>query len=77
MSCHSGDPCVTHANHNNQVGVLQTLVQLRQHHDFAVVECGANHIGEIESLSRMVKPDVAIITNVGEGTCLGLAMRTK
>jgi UDP-N-acetylmuramoyl-tripeptide--D-alanyl-D-alanine ligase len=66
-----GHTLVTHANHNNQVGVPQTLLRLRSDHDYAVVECGANRIGEIATLAHMVKPNVAIITNVGEGHLLG------
>ena len=41
-----------------------TLLRLEAQHDFAVVELGANHIGEIAYTSALVKPDVAIINNI-------------
>lgn len=64
---HFGETLMTHANHNNQVGVPQTLVRLKAKHEFAVVEVGANHVGEIEQMATVIEPDVALITNVGHG----------
>ncbi|MDP6351699.1 MAG: UDP-N-acetylmuramoyl-tripeptide--D-alanyl-D-alanine ligase [Alphaproteobacteria bacterium] len=57
----------THANrssHNNAIGVPLTLARLPIGADNAVVEMGMNHPGEILPLSRMARPDVAVITNV-------------
>ncbi len=54
-------------NYNNEVGVPFTLLGLRAGHEMAVIEMGMNHQGEIDRLSRMAKPDLALITNVGEG----------
>jgi UDP-N-acetylmuramoyl-tripeptide--D-alanyl-D-alanine ligase len=54
-------------NYNNEIGVPMTLLGLQIQHDIAVIEMGMNHAGEIDRLSRIVKPDIALITNVGEG----------
>lgn len=50
---------------NNHIGVPLALLNLRTRHKFAVIEIGANHAGEIDRLSRIVKPTAAIITNIG------------
>jgi len=55
----------TAGNFNNDIGVPLTLLRLTQAHDVAVIELGANHVGEIDYTSALVKPDVAIITNIG------------
>lgn len=54
-------------NYNNEVGVPYTLLHLDKRYEMAVIEMGMNHPGEIERLSLMAKPDVAVITNAGEG----------
>lgn len=54
-------------NYNNEIGVPYTLLKLKREHKFAVIEMGMNHIGEIDILSRLVMPDLALITNIGEG----------
>jgi UDP-N-acetylmuramoyl-tripeptide--D-alanyl-D-alanine ligase len=56
----------TQGNLNNHLGVPMTLLKLKPHHQYAVIEMGANHIGEIEHLRCIVKPDVAVITNTGD-----------
>jgi UDP-N-acetylmuramoyl-tripeptide--D-alanyl-D-alanine ligase len=54
------------ANHNNDIGVAQTLLAINpQHHDFVVVEMGMRGLGEIARLSEVAAPDVAVITNIG------------
>ncbi|WP_371257837.1 UDP-N-acetylmuramoyl-tripeptide--D-alanyl-D-alanine ligase [Synechococcus sp. PCC 7502] len=54
------------ANHNNDIGVAQTLLRIDpQHHDFVVVEMGMRGKGEIARLSQVAAPDVAVITNIG------------
>ena len=55
----------TQGNFNNQVGVPLTLARLSRLADWAVIEMGMNHPGEMEYLSYLVKPDVALITMVG------------
>lgn len=61
----SADVLFTQGNLNNDIGVPLTLLRLRKNHQYAVVEMGANHVGEIAYSSRYVKPDVSLITNVG------------
>lgn len=56
----------TNGNFNNDIGVPLTLLRLRQHHQYAVIEIGANHVGEVAMLSSLVRPDVALVNNVGE-----------
>ena len=55
----------TQGNFNNDIGVPLTLLRLNQQHQFAVIEMGANHQGEIAYTSHYAKADVAVITNVG------------
>jgi UDP-N-acetylmuramoyl-tripeptide--D-alanyl-D-alanine ligase len=50
---------------NNHIGVPQTLLKLRKEDDICVLEFGTNHKGEIEALSRIAVPTLAVITNVG------------
>ncbi|MFT4560820.1 MAG: UDP-N-acetylmuramoyl-tripeptide--D-alanyl-D-alanine ligase [Gammaproteobacteria bacterium] len=52
----------TKGNLNNEIGVPQTLFRLSETHDYAVVEMGASHVGEIESLSALTRPQVAVVT---------------
>lgn len=51
-------------NLNNEFGVPLTLMRLHQAHQFAVLELGMNHPGEIGTLSRICEPDAAVVTNV-------------
>lgn len=57
----------TTGNLNNHIGVPLTLLQLKPEHELAVIEMGASHPGEIETLVRIAEPDYGIITNVGKG----------
>lgn len=50
---------------NNQIGLPNTILSLNNDYDYAVLELGTNHMGEIEYLTDIVKPDYAIITNIG------------
>jgi len=49
---------------NNDLGVPLTLLQLTAQHQYAVIEMGANHPGEIAYLTQLAKPNVALITNI-------------
>ncbi|MCE1156238.1 MAG: UDP-N-acetylmuramoyl-tripeptide--D-alanyl-D-alanine ligase [Bacteroidales bacterium] len=60
------DVLYTQGNLNNHIGVPLTLLQLRPHHQLAIIEMGANHPGEIQLLSSIARPDFGIITNVGK-----------
>jgi len=53
----------TQGNFNNDIGLPLTLFRLRQGHEFAVVEMGMNHEGEISYLTRLAKPTVALVNN--------------
>ncbi len=56
----------TQGNLNNDLGVPLTLFELRpEQHAFAVVEMGANHFGEIDYLTHLVQPQIAILNNAG------------
>ncbi|KAF0814834.1 UDP-N-acetylmuramoyl-tripeptide--D-alanyl-D-alanine ligase [Andreprevotia sp. IGB-42] len=55
----------TQGNLNNHIGVPLTLLSLRAGHRYAVVEMGMNHFGEIDYLTRMAEPDVALVNNAG------------
>lgn len=52
-------------NKNNIIGVSNTLFNLNNNYEIIVMELGSNHIGEISYLSKMCKPNVSIITNIG------------
>lgn len=54
----------TAGNFNNHIGVPLTLLRLTNDVEFAVVEMGANHIGEIEYCSSIAEPDVTVVNNV-------------
>lgn len=56
----------TEGNYNNELGVPLTLFRLRASHEAAVVEMGISDFGEMDRLSRMVKPDICVITNIGQ-----------
>ena len=75
----AGPTLATSGNLNNDIGLPVTLLQLAPSHRYAVTELGANHKGEIAYLTRLAKPDVAVITNAtaahleGFGSVTGVA----
>ena len=56
----------TPENFNNDIGTPLTLFGLEPEHEAAVIETGMNHFGEIEYLGALVRPNVAVISNVGD-----------
>ena len=74
-----GKVLATNGNFNNDIGVPLTLIRLSEDDEYAVIELGANHIGEIAYTANMTKPDVAAICNVapahieGFGSITGVA----
>jgi UDP-N-acetylmuramoyl-tripeptide--D-alanyl-D-alanine ligase len=55
----------TSGNYNNDIGVPLSIFRFKKEDQFAVIEMGTNHPGEIEVLSKTLQPDIAIITNIG------------
>ncbi|MBM7070980.1 UDP-N-acetylmuramoyl-tripeptide--D-alanyl-D-alanine ligase [Shewanella sp. 202IG2-18] len=55
----------TAGNFNNDIGAPLTLLRLEPQHQIGVFELGANHKGEIDYTSNLVKPDVALVNNIG------------
>lgn len=56
----------TSGNKNNHIGVPLTLLSMNKTVDIGVVEMGANHIGEIETLCQIAEPNFGLITNIGK-----------
>lgn len=55
----------TQGNFNNELGVPLTLLAMPEDTEVAVVEMGINHFGEMTRLSKMVRPTVCVLTNIG------------
>jgi UDP-N-acetylmuramoyl-tripeptide--D-alanyl-D-alanine ligase len=53
----------TEGNFNNDIGLPLMLLRLTASHRYAVLEMGMNHVGEIDYLTRLARPDVALINN--------------
>ena len=62
----------TRGNFNNDIGMPMTLLQLNAQHRYAVIEMGMNHPGEIDYLTQIACPDVALITNASGAHLAGL-----
>lgn len=58
------DVLYTFGNLNNDLGVPMTLLRLTEQHKFAVIELGANHIGEIAYTTTIAQPDACLVNNV-------------
>lgn len=56
---------ITRGNLNNDLGAPMMLLELSDQHQYAIIELGANHIGEIAYTTEIVQPDVACILNIG------------
>ncbi|MDH5516683.1 MAG: UDP-N-acetylmuramoyl-tripeptide--D-alanyl-D-alanine ligase [Gammaproteobacteria bacterium] len=82
LSCilsEEGPVLATDGNYNNDIGLPLTLLRIRPEHEYAVIEMGANHIGEIAYLTQLTRPDVALLNNAapahleGFGSMQGVA----
>lgn len=56
----------TLGNFNNELGVPLTIFRLREEDEVAVLEMGINHFGEMHRLSKMARPDICVMTNIGQ-----------
>lgn len=69
----------TRGNFNNDIGMPLTLLRMNAQHRYAVIEMGMNHFGEIDYLTRLAQPQVAVVNNAsgahlqGLGTVAGVA----
>lgn len=56
----------TLGNYNNEIGVPLTVLSMPEDTEVAVLEMGINHFGEMHNLSRIARPDICIMTNIGQ-----------
>ncbi|MXP66847.1 UDP-N-acetylmuramoyl-tripeptide--D-alanyl-D-alanine ligase [Pantoea sp. Nvir] len=74
-----GETLYTSGNLNNDFGVPITLLRLTKEHQYAVIELGANHPGEISYITDLVRPESALVNNLaaahleGFGSLAGVA----
>lgn len=73
MSAGNADAVLaTQGNLNNDIGMPLTLLRMNAAHRYAVIEMGMNHPGEIDYLTRIAEPDVALINNASGAHLAGL-----
>jgi len=65
----------TQGNLNNHIGVPKTVFSISDEERAAVIEMGMNHAGEISALTKTARPDMAVITNIGESHIENLKTR--
>ena len=56
----------TQGNYNNEIGVPLTVLSMLEDAEMAVLEMGINHFGEMHRLSRIARPDICVMTNIGQ-----------
>jgi UDP-N-acetylmuramoyl-tripeptide--D-alanyl-D-alanine ligase len=56
----------TEGNFNNEIGMPLTILKIREEHEIAVLEMGISDFGEMHRLSEIAKPDICVITNIGQ-----------
>lgn len=67
----------TEGNFNNHIGMPLTMLRLEEDTEIAILEMGMSSRGEIELLSRLALPNVAVITNIGESHLMDLGSREE
>ena len=67
----------TYANFNNEIGVPVTLLNMESNTEAVVVEMGMDRFGQLDFLSRLVNPDIAVITMIGEAHIEFFGTRAK
>lgn len=68
LAAHTGnadDVLATEGNLNNDIGVPLMMIRQRPHHRYAVFEMGMNHLGEIDYLTHLIEPEVAMVVMAG------------
>ncbi|MBS4161587.1 UDP-N-acetylmuramoyl-tripeptide--D-alanyl-D-alanine ligase, partial [Klebsiella pneumoniae] len=65
----------TEGNYNNHIGLPLTILAMPEDAEIAVLEMGMSAKGEIDFLTRLARPDIAVITNIGESHLLELGSR--
>lgn len=70
------DTIYTRGNLNNHIGVPLTLLRLKSTTEMAVIEMGANHVGEIRQLCQLASPHYGMITNIGKAHLEGFGSLT-
>jgi len=56
----------TEGNYNNEIGLPLTILRIREEHQAAVLEMGISDFGEMHRLSKIARPDICVITNIGQ-----------
>ena len=67
-----GEVTATRANQNNKIGVPLTLLSIGRDDDLAIIEMGTSEQGEIAYLSKLVSPDIAVVTSIAESHLEGI-----
>lgn len=65
----------TEGNFNNLLGMPMTLLKIRECHEVAVVEMGISEFGEMHKLAEIARPDICVITNIGQAHLENLKSR--
>lgn len=63
----SGQVLKNPGTQNNHIGLPQALIKLCEKDDFAVLEIGTNHFGEVKYLAEIARPNIGLITNIASG----------
>ena len=64
-------------SYNSQIGVPLSVWQINEHHDLGLFEAGISQPDEMEKLERMIRPDIGILTNIGEAHSEGFTSRSQ
>ncbi len=65
----------TEGNFNNEIGLPLTVLSIRQEHEMAVLEMGISDFGEMHRLSKIARPDLVVMTNIGQSHLENLGSR--
>ncbi len=65
----------TEGNYNNEIGLPLTVLSIGEEHEIAVLEMGISDFGEMRVLSKIARPDICVITNIGQSHLENLGSR--